>query len=282
MIQKIEPCGHVSKCMSSPESYRKDGFYGRTDDLTTAQIALKKLDEALAMDVAIHEKNLPAIEANKALEQRFRDVVNEIGLPDSYSERDSKSRARYPPLIKHNAGWVQDIHRFIKTDDGFTRQQQVYVDLKARYEKFHEEAKKKADFEAGAKEREQQALKKKREDDMKLAAIIGRYSLDILVDWDDVLDELRKKDRLLNLAIAMQQTRGDWSEGCYRVRDALFVPSNEQEEAVIKDVASLCEDFEDGRCFRDCTWSYDAIYAIIPDRQLVADAMEAYSRKSDC
>ena len=179
----------------------------------------------------------------------------------------------YPKMISHSAGWLSDIHRFIKTDDGFSRQQATYKELKARYDKYYEDAKKKAECE-------REVLKKKREEDMKLAAIIGRYGLDILTDWEGVEYELRKRDRLLNLAMAMEETRGDWSEGCYRVRNALFVPSNEQEEAIIKDVAPLCEDFEDGRCFRDCTWSYSAIYPIVADQQLVADAKEAASHIS--
>lgn len=279
MIQKIEPCGNVSQCKSDP-GYYHPRERPRDPDLSVAQIALRKLEEAMARDTAIHEKNLPAIEANQAIADRYRAFAKEIGLPDSYNERDPKSRAMYPKMISHSAGWLSDIHRFIKTDDGFARQQTTYKELKARYDKYHEDAKKKAEFDAGSKEREREALKKKREEDMRLATIIGRYGLDLLTDWESVEYELRKKDRLLNLAMAMEETRGDWSEGCYRVRDALFVPSNEQEEAIIKDVAPLCEDFEDGRCFRDCTWSYSAIYPIIADQQLVADAKEAASHTS--
>lgn len=279
MIQKVEPCGKVSQCKSDP------GYYHplerpKEPDLPTAQIALRKLEEAMAADTAIHEKNLPALEANQAIADRYRAFAKEIGLPESYNERDPKSRAMYPKMISHSAGWLSDIHRWIKTDDGYSRQQATYKELKARYDKYHEDAKKKAEFDAGAKKREREALKKKREEDMRLATIIVRYGLDPLTDWESVEHELRKKDRLLNLAVAMEETRGDWNEGCYRVRNALFVPSNEQEEAIIKDVAPLCEDFEDGRCFRDCTWSYSAIYSIIADQQLVADIQEARSHIS--
>jgi len=277
-IQKVEKCGHVSKCMSSPESYRSGiSSWGTPSDAAVAALALRKLEEAKALDDAIHEKNSEALAINNEIAKQYREYVTAIGIPKEYKERDTKSRARYPKWIDHYSGWVHDISRFIITDDGYDSQMRTYNDLKQRYERFRDEAEKKAAIEAGAAEREKEALKKRREEDMKLVAIISRYGLDILSTWEDVLYEMLKKDRLLNLAVAMEMTRGDWSEGCYRVRDALFVPSNEQEEAVIRDVTSLCEDFDDGRVFRDCTWNYNSIYAIIEDRQLVADVQEAMS-----
>ncbi len=234
----------------------------------------------MAADTAIHEKNLEALATNKTIEEKIRAFMANIGLPKEYTERDPKSRARFPKTITHNSGWVQDIHRFIPTSDGFERQESSYNEMKVRYDKFHEEAKKKAEYEEGAKERELANLKKKREEDIKLAGIIGRYDLDILSTWEDVLSALCNKDRLLNLAVAMEQTRSSWIDGCYRVTDALFDPSTPQEKEIIDNVAPYCDDFEDGRVFRDCQWSYDVIYSVIENQQLVNDAREAMSRMS--
>jgi hypothetical protein len=40
-------------------------------------------------------------------------------------------------------------------------------------------------------------------------------------------------------------------------------------------VASCLYDFEDGRVFRDTTWSYSALYASITNTALLADCQKA-------
>ena len=44
---------------------------------------------------------------------------------------------------------------------------------------------------------------------------------------------------------------------------------------VANDVASCLYDFEDGRVFRDTTWSYSALYESVTDKQLVSDCKTA-------
>lgn len=278
-IQAVVPCGHVGKCMASPSSYASDlrGNYRTPSDLDVAKHAMRKLEEARAKDVEVHAANADALASNAILAEWIRKVMDQIKMPKEHRYRDMKSRAMYPKMISQEAGWISDIRRWVVTTDAFDAATHSYNRLKADYDRFMVEAEKKAVLEAGKADREKAEKIKKREQDMKLATIINRYGLDILSEWDDVLEKLSSKDRLLNLAIAMEDTRGDWSEGCYRVRDALFVPSTPQEEEVIRDVAPCCEDFEDGRVFRDTRWSYDAIYAIIADQQLMADAREARS-----
>ena len=38
----------------------------------------------------------------------------EIGMPKSYSERDTKSRARYPKTITHSAGYIADLRPLLQ------------------------------------------------------------------------------------------------------------------------------------------------------------------------
>ena len=163
------------------------------------------------------------------------------------------------------------------TSDGFDAATFTYERMKKEYTAYAERAKVEADEAARKVQRERDAELAKRKADMELAGMLLRYELPIESSWDDVLDHLRKKDQRLDLAVAMEQTRGDWSEGPYRVSGALdrFTIHTDEDKAIANDVASCLYDFEDGRVFRDTTWSYSALYASITDAALLADAQKA-------
>jgi hypothetical protein len=123
----------------------------------------------------------------------------------------------------------------------------------------------------------------KRKADMELAAILLRYQLPLESSWSDVLEHLRGKDQRIDLAVAMRQTRGDWSDGCYRVTDAIrrFTIRTDEDKEIAADVLGCTAEFGDGRVFRDTAWSYDALFASVADRQLAADAQTALERAND-
>ena len=279
-IQPVAPCGAIGKCMASPQSYASY-MSGHASPRNVAARALQELEKARALDIATHEKNLPAIEANKEIKARVEAVMVEIGMPGSYSERDRNSRARYPKTISHEAGYIGDLRRHCVTNDNFDSATDAYARMKREYEAYAlraEEESARADRE---RQREANAVIERRKADMELASILLRYALPIESSWGDVLDALCSKDQRLNLAIAMEQTRGDWSEGPYRVENALdrFTIETAEDEDIVNDVQSCLIDFEDGRVFRDTEWSYSAIYASIKDAQLLADAKTAMSRR---
>jgi hypothetical protein len=280
-IQKIEPCGAVGKCMASPAGYANSMSSYRTPSPTAiAARAISELEAARQRDVATHEGNLPAIEANKAVHDRVAALMAEIGMPIKFTERDQNSRARMPKAITRQAGYLSDLAREAKLDDGFANATQTYHRLLQDYKAFAE----RAEREQATKDREaameQERLIERRKADMELAGILLRYELPINSTWDDVLDALRKRNQRLDLAIAMQQTRGDWSDGAYRVSDALgrFTIETTEDKDIANDVLVGLEDFCDGRVFRDMRWSYDALFASVPDRQLAADVQLAASR----
>jgi hypothetical protein len=286
-IMPVEQCGAVGKCMSSPSSYREHakGSYSYTEP-TIARIAayaLQQLEAARARDVAAHEKNLPAIENNKAVAAAIVAQNESVGMPKRWSERDRNSRSRYPKTIGHDAGYLTDIAREVKTDDGFTSATSTYERLKKEYDAYAEQGKREAEQLERKKEAEQQALVNKRKADMELAAILLRYELPIEYSWYAVLDHLRRKDQRIDLAVAMRQTRGDWSEGAYRVTDAMarFTIRNDEDKDIANDVLGCMHDFEDGRVFRDTTWNYDRLFASVTDRQLVADVLLAMGHGSN-
>lgn len=277
-IQPVEPCGAIGKCMASPQSYASHvSSYQQTNPRAVAAHALRKLEEARALDVATHEKNLPAIEANKVIAARVEALMADIGMPKSYSERDRNSRARYPKTITHSAGYIGDLRRHCVTDDCFASATTTYERMKRDYDAYAVRAEAEATEADKKRQREAEAALEKRKADMELATLLLRYGLPIESTWDDVLEALRNKHQRLDLAVAMQLTRGDWSAGPYRVRDALdrFSIETTEDNDIANDVLDCLQDFEDGRVFRDATWSYTRLFASVTDEALRADCLLA-------
>lgn len=280
-IHTVEMCGAIGKCMASPQSYASNlSSYQQGNPRQVAAHALRKLEEARALDVATHEKNLPAIEANKAISERVEALMAEIGMPKSYSERDRTSRARYPKSITHSAGYITDLRRHCLTDDGFAMATQTYERLKRDYDAYAVRAEAEAAEADRKRERDAAAVVEKRKADMELAAILLRYELPIESDWPEVLEALCAKNQRLDLAVSMKATRMDWSDGPYRVRHSLdrFTIESTEDKDIANDVLECLADFEDGRVFRDTTWNYDRLFASVEDETLRADCAKAFER----
>lgn len=286
-IMPIEQCGAVGKCQAHPSGYEHACSYGYTKPTTEriATYAMQQLEAARAKDVALHEANIPKLQHNIAIAQRVEALMAEIGMPTSYSERDRNSRARYPKTIRHDAGYLTDLRREVKTDDGFAAATRTYEDLKRRYQEYAEAGKREAEAAARERERAAQAEVEKRKADMELAALLLRYSLPIESSWSEVVEHLCGKHQRLDLAVAMQRTRMDWNDGPYRVSDALrrFTIETNEDKDIAACVADGLVDFEDGRVFRDMQWSYDALFASVAkdQPQIVADLKTALERAQE-
>lgn len=285
MAEELEFCSHVGKCMSSPQSYasRLDSWRTPTAKQIAAR-ALQDLETARSNDIAAHERNLPKLQANKVIREKIIAVMKEAGIPDSYSERDLKSRARFPKSIRHDAGYLGDLHRNIKINDGFDHATQTYNSLKARYDQYAQEAEQEDAKRKAAEEREAATKLEERRKNIKLAEIILRYGLPETAEWDDILGALREKDQRLDLAAAMSQTRGDWSEGYYRVSDAIsrFTVKTPQDAEIQTDILECFNDDIDGRIFRDTTWNYSRLFAEAEDQQLSKDVQTALENVRGC
>ncbi|CAB3905746.1 hypothetical protein LMG2828_04740 [Achromobacter piechaudii] len=278
-IQKLEKVGHVGGCQSNPASYVSymNSSWSKPTPERIAAHALANLEEARQKDLAAHEVNVPRMAINKTIHDRIVALMAEVGMPDSWSEPDRKSRARFPKAIRHSAGYVTDLLREVKTSDGFEYATTSYERLKKSYEEYAEQAKRQAELDRSKAQREREAEEAKRRQDMELAAILIRYELDVMSSWSDVLEALRLKDKYLDLAIAGQRTRGDWSEGPWQVRNALdrFTIENDTDKDIVVDLSDCLADFEDGRVFRDTTWNYDRLFGLVKDEQLLKDAQLA-------
>ncbi len=276
----VAQCFNVLRCMSSADGYRNQaggGGYIQAIDLQTVRYAYAKLQEAIEKDRALHENNKLALEQNKLIADRWKQCASSLGIPPSYYAPDPTSRARIPKSILCSSGWVMDLERMVKLSDGFESAERRHTSLLESYREFERKAIVKQRAEDQLEKHQAEALIRKRKADIEIALVIDRYQLDLSSDWEDILDVLCQKDQLLNLAIAMEMTRNDWSDGPSRVLDALFHPTTPTEKAIIDEVSELCEDFDDGRVFRDCKWNYNTLYNTITNQQLVQDAMLALS-----
>lgn len=278
-VLPVEKCSNINACIYDPAGYRHEfrSAYSTPSNLQIAKKALECLYAAWAKDQEIHAKNLPAIENNQRIHDEVKAIMKAIGIPDRWKEKDLKSRARYTKYIEQAAGYLGDLARNVPVFDGFNERQ--YQGLKQRYAEFLSKAEQ-ADKDAQLqREREAKAAIERQKSDIEKAAIILRYELDPaqLWDWTDILGVLRKKDQRIDLACAMQMTRGDWSEGYYRVSDALdrFKVETEEDGDIYRDVCSCFSDDIDGRVFRDTAWSYGRIFESVTDTQLAADAQNA-------
>lgn len=237
---------------------------------TIAERADRSLADAWGKTQETHAANAAAIESNRAMRELLMAIMVAAGVPTRYSHYGLPSpRSRYMKHMTLEAGFPNDINRTFPVDDGFARAQQTYERLKADYAKYREAAQREAEVKAKAIEEE----KAKRRADMALATLIVRYGLTEDADWPDVLEVIRSRDQYLDLAIAGRQTRGDWSEGFYRVEAALgrFRINDDRDKEIAADICG-CLSNEDGRVFRDTRWSYDALFEIVSDKQLVEDA----------
>lgn len=286
-IMPVEQCSAVRACFAQPQSYASKMPQGYTFMKPTnkriAEFALQQLEQAWKKDQQTHEKNLPALEANAAVKDRIVSLMAEVGMPTTRRVRDGNKTSYGMPKMKTvDAGYLEDIKANCQTSDNFMMAEHSYNDLKAKYDQFMAEAEKEAEQATIAAARAAEAEKERRRDNIEMAKIILRHELPDESTWDEILAELKKKDQRLDLAVAMQQTRSDWSDGFWRVSDALgrFKIETDEDKDIANDVVSCMSD-DDGRVFRDCTWNYGRLFETASDPQLSADIQKAMSMVSE-
>ncbi len=282
-IMPLEQCGAIGKCMVSPQSYASSFQYRTPTIDQIAEKAMRELETARAADIKTHEGNAEAIANNVAVRAHVEALMSEIGMPPKWSEKVQSSRARYPKLVGHQAGYLDDLARECKIDDGFAVYTKRYNDLLEQYTKYAASAK--IESEKAKVEAERAAADKlaQRRADLALVTIIQRYQLHIDSEWRDVLEALRGRDQRLDLAVAMEDVRGDWNDGCGAVESAIarFTIRTDEDKDIVNDVLGCTRDFEDGRVFRDTRWNYSELYASVADQVLVADVQTARRHADD-
>lgn len=291
--QEVKPCEAVQGTAESPPSNRhkmqSPMSWLRRDPtkMEYARFADAELATARKTDEETHESNKAALEANAKLHAAITAVMEAAKIPKSFLEPDRTSRSRWPRSKTVEAGYLGDLKRSVVISDGFDYATMVYNRRVADYAKYRveaEEEQKRLEAEAA---RAEQAKIDRRKADLELVTIQQRYGLPITHDWEQVLEELRKKSKYVDLAVAGEQTRGDWSEGFYRVEEALgrFTIESNRDKDIAADLLGCIrradDDGErDGRVFRDTIWSYSALYTLV-EPQLAKDVQTALSHCRD-
>lgn len=273
-IMKVEPCKGVEFHSSSLEV--RDGWGSRKEP-TTVDAWNRSLDAFNAEVDAkveaikqVHAANADALTNNSAITEKVSLIMRELGIPLTYQERDYSSRAQRPKYNTRNAGYLGDLSRNVILSDGYDAAIASAERAKQQAKDYH--AKKVAGL--AQKEREEAAAKKKIKDDALIVHMRVKYKCDVEDTVYDVLRAIIGKNKYLWLAHWMQENRLDWNDGPDSARVGLdgFKVESQEDQEIYDAVSSRIEDWGgDGRVFRDMEYSYDVIYGMVDDSELMAD-----------
>jgi len=242
--------------------YYKFGEDARNRYVTPSQEAEKKKYESILAtyqsDLETAKKNAEIFAENGKLLKRCVDMIIATGIPKEYSKTEWRGRSHknvtvtaewanylHAPIPKLSVRDVED--RIRNLNDAYKKYTEAIVQ-KVRDEKMK--------VEATEKERQKMAVM------AEVALYLGKDP--VTADFSELMDALRV-DKYLDLASAMEDTRGDWSDGFYRVENALgrFTAETDVDKRIAESLSELVwGDERDGRIFRDCEYNYSVLYGM--------------------
>ena len=166
-------------------------------------------------------------------------------------------------------GYIEDLERCVVVDDGYKN---AVASLKEAMDWNTRQANE-VKIAIRKKLAEKEKAEKEKTSALLLAHMQVKYGLECTASWRDVMVAITNKDKYLRLAHAMYVTQGDWSDGFWRVEDALdcFECSSENDRAIFNCLQEILNgEEEDGRVFRDCEYNYDLLYDMV-DEALMKD-----------
>jgi hypothetical protein len=218
----------------------------------------RRAELAYQESIPICAANDAAKVANEKLIRKLVAAITAAGITRSTRKRKARSQWKTEEV---NCEWYSLL---IAAAPSYPHTSTWLADLWKRFVAIHEadEAKRKA-----AREARERAYEAARREKIKLATQVlaaSEIGLDpMTASLDDMIEAVRKKDKYLDLAAAMMDTRGDWSDGFYRVEYALgrFNADTPMDKEIYYAVhAAVHSGEEDGRIFRDLgEFGYDAI-----------------------
>jgi len=212
------------------------------------------LDAAREKSLPIVERNKEVAAHNKALKDRVAALLKAIKLPQSRICISNRGlRSKYA-----EAGWQKSVDA-IPLNCGWAELERQYRDRLDSIKHQQEEAERKRQQEVYAREKEE-----KRVQSRVVAKLVARdLGMEGGGEWYEVFNEILSRNKYLALADAGLKTRGNWSDGPYRVREALrsFTVEDSQDKAIKDCYESELSDWcGDGRVFRDFEWNYDRLF----------------------
>jgi hypothetical protein len=192
-------------------------------------------------------------------------LLKRIGISDTYygykTNRSSKKETLY-------YNWNSEISNQIPKCYSSSRITDLVKKYKDSIQKIFDTEQKKIADENRKKEEE----KKLKQQTKKLALLLSKYDMDLERDWNDLLEVIIHKNKYLYLAYYLEKNRGDWNDGCSYAETGLdsFKIENNLDQSIYDDINEYISnwgDYMDGRCFRDCNYSYDVIYGMVAESE---------------
>jgi len=263
-IMPVKECSYLDH--SSVEWYKPDRYWRPPTAEEVAGIARDAANKAMSEAEEIHKENIPAIENNKALIEKIKLIMQNIGIPSTYTHSYYKSnRSREKTRETHSAGYLDDIRRSIPISDGYEtvkRDHDSFLKAIDKYEADQKQIEVARQREREKKEKEEKAVKQ-------LAALVLKYGLPYESSWSDLLNKMLSMNKYLHLAHWLNRNREDWSDGYSYAKVGInnFKVENEQDREILDSLLALIgENWDgDGRVFRDTKWNYDALYSLVPE-----------------
>lgn len=254
---------------SSNSSWHK----GEKWEIRALEYAIAETQKAYEAAKEIYAKNIPIIEENKVYRERIEALMAVVGIPaGKYVSYYKTSRSRNMTTEYRESGYRSDMDEYLPITQS-DRILSKYEDVLKVYNERLNKAKQDIEKRNIAKEAAKLNEERNRRMYVDLCRLSEKYGLDPLdCNFGDIQDAILSKCKYLNLAVAMEAARGDFSLGSH-VEDHLFDPETEQDREIIDSVRGACERFysdQDGRHFRDCKWCYGAIYELV-DVELLED-----------
>lgn len=238
--------------------------YDSIGGIPTDPIDWARFERTIKEDRERDARNQPKIAANNALLSRLVATIKATGIK---SESWHYKSARTMKREAVTAEWLVLLRNAMpKLPGSLDRMEELHKRNLDRREE-HARHKEAAQREAERQVAEQEESRKKL---ARIVAVASALGLPVTVDEEEIRDELRKRDKYIDLAIAGMQTRSDWTDGCYRVNDALarFDAVTPDDKAIAREWQEICNDFEDGRSFRDATWNYERVIQLADSKLL--------------
>lgn len=216
----------------------------------------------------VREFNQELVDNNERAFEAVKRFMSKVGINEvQYVEQKKTPRSTKTVTVKQPAAYITEIKsKYSFTDSEFERVVKCFADKRKELEKHA------AGLIKAAAEREIAARNAEREQAELKAHVELCVRLGVSTDTEasELLELIGTDDKYFQLAAAMQATRNDWNDGCYRVEDALgkFVIADSEDKEIFESLSELCEDFEDGRVFRDCKWNYSVLFGMSAEESL--------------
>lgn len=291
---KVEPANLMGKLRSiydyktldfnGTELKGKYGYGSNTNNVKrTCTEAKNHADYLFKESTLIHEKNIDAIENNKLVVAAVKSLMGTLGIPNTYTTYDyvgySGRKTQKKQEHTHSAGYLGDLTRCIKTDDGFSMAESSYKTFLKTIE----------DYQLKHEREEQEALRKKNQEEQDiadtktLATLVVKYKLDYQSTWRDVLQEIITHDKYLELGYWLERQRNSWADGFWKAHDGIngFTVETDVDQYIYDEITSLLEDADDGRVFRDCQYNYSTLYGMVDNEDLFGDFRLVFDKIAD-